>query len=1040
MRNKNRCYYIFISALVVISFLITPRPASSQSGVLVYNEPAYVNITRDSNGVAWAYWSCSAGIMRRSITNGSMGQIESVEPRAVRVQIKAVGNTVFWLEIYNSKWLVKGYSVSSHLTYQGKTTYSGTRGYISAVDIPAYSRYAVVLGTESAGGPVVELYSYASSSPLATISVSQRSWAKVTGISVATDGANFIVVYAASPDGIQSDVYVRTFNADGAPLGDEIPVSSTRYDETDPVVINEGLGGYIISYSYFVSSNLSALPQSTATKTPTATLASTTVKKTGLTQVTPALTSTTGDKPQGTVFENTQTPTTLAAKKVLPVPVHLTDSGISQLIVSLHGLDGAKTSSYLVSDSTSGNIEYPSMSYDPVTKEVLLTWFTRSLGMDRITSATGTVHSMSLVNGNPANTVSSVGTAYNNVLASGIVAAPYAAYSYSGKNSVVLSGESSLSGSFQNTYSATPVPTVTPTPTLPSSPQSTPTLAVIGDVYEYDDSYPSLPVGVDIRRSFNPQGDMDKGRFAVKSGYTYRVYTNSSAPVDPKMALWLETTGIRLEDEDSFDGRNPEITFVAVKSDTAFLELTSNNNQYGYESTYSLFIAETMPSIQIPTPSGDAFEPDNTQVQAKEILIGESQSRTISSSDDKDNIKVYLRGGTQYSILAQRASGSLVDLFLTNYTEGLQNDQCPSYSGQQAACLVFTASATGFHMLEILAISGNGAYRLSVIQALPTVTPIMPSRTPTMTLAPTVARSATPIPVDNYEPDDTRAYAKQLVQGETQSRTFYLSVGGKDVDWVKLVLKPGIWRIAAITTTGIYDPQIKLYSDSTVVAGADDTDGKNASIVIPISSTAMYYLMITNVGVDGFGEYKLTLDYVPPTATPLPTVTSVSPSSSGTSATSVVPTSSSSWSGGGSGGGSNSYPTAMKTPTPNGTPGTLTPLVRKGIAEIPANYVSGRVKVIVYVDVNGDGMLSTGEGIDNILITAKSSFQGILDTRYTKSGEALIEYSLPDKSDLVIDAPYLRSSEKLTVNKLAASSDLKAEFKLTMPKYPQLLP
>ncbi|MCB0078408.1 MAG: hypothetical protein KDD73_13420, partial [Anaerolineales bacterium] len=198
--------------------------------------------------------------------------------------------------------------------------------------------------------------------------------------------------------------------------------------------------------------------------------------------------------------------------------------------------------------------------------------------------------------------------------------------------------------------------------------------------------------------------------------------------------------------------------------------------------------------------------------------------------------------------------------------------------------------------------------------APPTAGPATDDVTPTPPLPATAtaippSATATTGPVDGYEPDNRPLTAKRLVQDEVQSRTFYSPLG-RDVDWVVVHLKPGYWRIAARTTTGHYDPRLQL---GEIIA--DDEEGKNALLDVAIAEAGDRLLKVDNRGVDGAGQYTLSLQRLAPPAsptiaatyTPWPTYT---PVPLPTSTPVILPT-------------ATPYPTYTPLPTVTGSPVVL---------------------------------------------------------------------------------------------------------------------
>lgn len=318
--------------------------------------------------------------------------------------------------------------------------------------------------------------------------------------------------------------------------------------------------------------------------------------------------------------------------------------------------------------------------------------------------------------------------------------------------------------------------------------------------------------------------------------------------------------------------------------------------------------------------------------------------------------------------------------------------------------------------------------------------------------------TATPGPVDGYEPDNDEPQASWLTQGELQERTFY-SPHGRDRDYVLVNLKVGRWRIAARTTTGHYDPRMRMGA-----LFADDEEGKNAILEVTVTNDGKHLLMVDNAGVDGVGRYTLSLErialptatvpptiaatYTPyPTYTPQPTLTSPptvaatytpyptytpQPTQSAVAAPTQLP-----------------YPTQRPYPTAVNVaqPPPSTPYLpgQQGAADKPtssaplATNLTGldRLDIEIFLDVNRDGVMNWGEASEGILVVATVASGQWQQEAYVVEGTVFLDLAdAPVGEELLILVPYLHRSARLPLE----GGLIRSQITLQMPIYPSYLP
>ncbi len=97
-----------------------------------------------------------------------------------------------------------------------------------------------------------------------------------------------------------------------------------------------------------------------------------------------------------------------------------------------------------------------------------------------------------------------------------------------------------------------------------------------------------------------------------------------------------------------------------------------------------------------------------------------------------------------------------------------------------------------------------------------------------------------------------------------------------------------------------------------------------------------------------------------------------------------------------------------------------------------------RVEVRVYLDVNGDRVMSAGEGVSGLPVTLRLG-ERAPQTRLTEDGLAVFPLGAWTAQDgeAQVDIPYLAASERVKIAKEGATV---IEFRLPAPEIPVYLP
>jgi hypothetical protein len=94
-----------------------------------------------------------------------------------------------------------------------------------------------------------------------------------------------------------------------------------------------------------------------------------------------------------------------------------------------------------------------------------------------------------------------------------------------------------------------------------------------------------------------------------------------------------------------------------------------------------------------------------------------------------------------------------------------------------------------------------------------------------------------------------------------------------------------------------------------------------------------------------------------------------------------------------------------------------------------------RVSIAVYLDINGDKLMSAGEGIENLPVIV--DVDGQRQNKMTRGGQ--VDFSLPyaNTDNLRIEVSYLALAAEVTTDKDGVA---RVEFRLTAPELPVYLP
>ncbi|MDR2516606.1 MAG: PPC domain-containing protein [Spirochaetaceae bacterium] len=156
-------------------------------------------------------------------------------------------------------------------------------------------------------------------------------------------------------------------------------------------------------------------------------------------------------------------------------------------------------------------------------------------------------------------------------------------------------------------------------------------------------------------RAFLFSGDEDWYRAEVPSGGALvTVYTEGA--LDTFLTIYDANGGRLAEDDDSGDGNNARVTVNLPEG--AFYIKASLYSGSSSRGVYTLFTRVREPAAQ------DAYEPDNQLSQAKDIEVGQNQTRNFTGAADIDWARIRITQAGRYGIRARGASGTEQDTYL----------------------------------------------------------------------------------------------------------------------------------------------------------------------------------------------------------------------------------------------------------------------------------------------------------------------------------------------------------------------------------------
>ena len=313
----------------------------------------------------------------------------------------------------------------------------------------------------------------------------------------------------------------------------------------------------------------------------------------------------------------------------------------------------------------------------------------------------------------------------------------------------------------------------------------------------------------------------------------------------------------------------------------------------------------------------------------------------------------------------------------------------------------------------------------------PTVTPTTePTMTPTTepTVRPTAEPTAVPVDYGNdpYEGSTGDSFAVPSPYLGKMLRAF-APVG--DVDYIHYFAKAGVTEIRTLNLAGAADTYLEVYDGSGTLIGRDDDSGTGlaSALQLILSQEQVILVVVSNKSLGYGAAVTYDIELIPqaeftPTPTPTTAATTAATRTPQPAAT-VAPTQ-----------------TPTQTPTPPPTivvaPVSVTP---RATATPRIDYV---LRVELFTDEDGDMVLDSGEGIQQLVVEV-NSLDLVYRTRgQTTDGIVIIPVICPpeahDVSQLEISVPYLGQTQVVDMN--SAEQTVVVQFRLEAPLLPVQLP
>jgi hypothetical protein len=285
----------------------------------------------------------------------------------------------------------------------------------------------------------------------------------------------------------------------------------------------------------------------------------------------------------------------------------------------------------------------------------------------------------------------------------------------------------------------------------------------------------------EIRRTLH-KGDEDW--FLIVPSAAGLLTVETTGRLDTEMTLFFEGDSLRVND-DGGSASNARISHMVEAGKVYIVMVKAYSNDtgsYGFKTVFSDL-------------SDSSMEPNDTRETAFILDLGRELQAFLVVGDVDWYLFTIPTGGI-FSCETQGRLDTLIHLFDSKGREFAADDDSGNGGNAKLSCPL----SPGNYYIRVRGYDGDvGQYTLLAdLRILPGT--------------------------DQYEPDDTRTTAKELLLNETQKRSF---TGKDDVDWVFINIRTaGTYRFRANgERNSNLDSFLALYSGETLIGEDDDSGG-----------------------------------------------------------------------------------------------------------------------------------------------------------------------------------------------------------------------
>ncbi len=358
------------------------------------------------------------------------------------------------------------------------------------------------------------------------------------------------------------------------------------------------------------------------------------------------------------------------------------------------------------------------------------------------------------------------------------------------------------------------------------------------DEYEPDDSMEQaneILLGTPQAHGIHRPEDRDWVFFEAEEGKTYLIETSRLHGGMDTIIFLHDDAGEKLAENDDSGTEDlaSRITWMARSSGRLYVAVQDYS---GYEVSpemgYTISVSEGLPY------QADAYEPDDTQDQARTIEVGSYQNHNLHVTADHDWTFFQGEAGIEYVVETFHLGGRIDTLLSLYDAQGrpLDSDD-DSGSEPLASRLSYEPEEDGIIYVMVQDLGDREAgpgteYSISVREQG------------------TVLSAG-----DRYEPDDGPDQASEIQIGEVQRHTIHVP---GDHDWLSLRVEAGVTYVVETRNLGEEMDTILFLYDASGVELARDDDGGDEPFASRLTWTAeqtgTLYLMVRHYKDDRAGR------------------------------------------------------------------------------------------------------------------------------------------------------------------------------------------